>query len=350
MMISLRKHIDNYTTRQKDSGGNGIQEPVLSEFRTMLLAIGQCVDRAVPSLGVDLNQKMTGLERNLVQPATAADLAQTNEQARKELSVWADRASSHHKDIERELSEIINIVSRAGESTIERDQKYTREIGDLTGRLGHIAEENDLAQIRRSIIESMRSLKACVTRMAEESKASVDQLTAQVQECNARLEDAERVSHTDPLTDLANRRAFEKHLDARIAARQSFFVIMIDLNDFKLVNDRCGHIAGDDLLKQFAAKLKSQFNEAEMVGRLGGDEFVVVTTGRLSDASAKVERVRRGALGEYRISQGDRSAKTVLRASIGVAAWDGSEPAFALLARVDKELYRDKQPDMCVPA
>ena len=349
-MISLRKHLDNYTRGQKDPGGQGIQEPVLSEFRAMLLAIGQCVDRAVPSLGVELNQKMTGLEKNLVPPATAGDLAQTNQQAQRELSGWADRASSHYQDIKRELCEIISVVSKAGQSTTERDQKYARELGEVTGRLGCIAEENDLAQVRRSIVETMQSLKSCVTRMAEESKASVDQLTAQVQEYRTRLEDSERVSHTDPLTAVANRRAFEKHLDAQIAARQPIFVIMIDLNDFKSVNDRYGHIAGDDLLKQFAARLKSQFHETEMVSRLGGDEFVVVTTGRLSDASAKVERVRKRALGEYKISQGDRNIQTVLRASIGVAAWDGSEPASALLARVDKEVYRDKQPDMCVRA
>src|SRR5438132_4570929 len=96
LIISIRKHIDNL---QEDTCPPGTPEYVLSEFRRMLLAIGQCADRAVPSLGVALNQKMTGLQETLVHPVTTDTLARTNQQARSELSQWADRASSHHEDI-----------------------------------------------------------------------------------------------------------------------------------------------------------------------------------------------------------------------------------------------------------
>jgi len=341
-MISLRKHIENYNDKQGDSGEQGTIEPVLCEFRALFLAIGECADRAVPSLGVELNQKMTRLQETLVQPVSSDLLAKTNQLARAELSQWAGRAFAHHKDIERELGEIIAVVSVAAASTSERDQKYAKEIGDLTGRLSGIAEENDIAYVRRSIIESTRALKTCVTKMAEESKASFQQLTAQVKEYRVRMEEAERISHTDPLTNLANRRAFEKHLETRIAAGQPFCLIMLDLNDFKAVNDRYGHNAGDDLLKQFAAELKSQFSVAEMVSRLGGDEFVIVTPGPLGGAAAKVERVRKWALGEYKINQGGQRVKTLVTASIGVAAWDGKEEGLALLAKVDQAVYRGK--------
>jgi diguanylate cyclase (GGDEF)-like protein len=347
-MISLRKHIDNYNPQEENQNDPGMPDAILSEFRALLLAIGQGTNRAVPSLGLDIGgmdigRKMTLLQEALVRCVTAGLLTKTSRQARDELSQWADRAFSHHQDIERELREVVCAVSSAAESVRERDGRYVTEIGDLTGCLGSIAKETDLVHLRRSLVESTRALKSCVARMAEDSEASVQQLTSQVKEYRARLEKAERASNTDPLTNLANRRAFEKHLGERIAARGPFCLIMIDLDDFKGVNDRYGHIAGDDLLKQFAAELHAQFTPADMVGRWGGDEFIVVVGGHLSNAEGRIGRLRNWALGEYQITQGDRRVKILLRASIGVAEWDGNESGTALLARVDREGYRAKE-------
>jgi hypothetical protein len=162
-MISLRKLIDNY---RREAVEHGMSESVVAEFRATLLAIGRCADRAVPSLGVELNQKMTGLQNVLVQPVTNELLTKTNEQVRSELSQWADQALSRHNESEHELREIITVLSEAAESVSERDEKHVREIGAITGRLGAIANENDLALVRRSIVESTRALNACVARTA----------------------------------------------------------------------------------------------------------------------------------------------------------------------------------------
>jgi diguanylate cyclase len=340
-MISLRKHIENY--QRQTSGEQTVLEPVLSEFRDLLHAIGECADRAVPNLGVELTREMTGIQTILAQPVTLGRLTEINGEVRNELSKWADQASFRHQDIQRELREVISVLTAAAQSVSERDEKYTKEIGNLTGQLGSIAKANDLVQVRRRVVESTLALEACVGRMAEDSKASVYNLTAQVREYQVRLEEAERESLTDPLTNLANRRAFEKHLASRVAAGTPFCLIMIDLNDFKAVNDQHGHLAGDDLLKQFAGELGSQFSPSELVARFGGDEFVGVLSGGVSNAGAKVERIRRWTLGEYKIRIGDQCVKTLLRASVGVAVWDGTESGQALLARADQELYRDKQ-------
>src|ERR1700722_14572076 len=147
-----------------------MSESVVEEFRATLLAIGRCADRAVPSLGAELNEKMTGLQNALVQPVSNELLTKTNEQARNELSQWADQALSRHNESERELREIITVLSAAAESVSERDEKYTREIGAIIGRLGNIAKENDLALVRRSIVESARALNACVARTATENR------------------------------------------------------------------------------------------------------------------------------------------------------------------------------------
>ena len=382
-MISIRKHIEDYRAQKSEAAKSeaakseaakseaakseaakseavpkgepspvrivepardpGISDQIAAEFRGMLLAIGAATGRAVPNLGVDIGQKMTGIEKSLVAPVTPGGLAKTNQQARTELSQWADRALARYQDIQRELREVLAVVSTAAEAVCKRDEKYTNEIGVLTGRLGAIAEDNDLTNLRSSLVDCTKSLKSCVARMNEESKASVQQLTSQVKEYQVRLEEAEKESLTDALTSLSNRRAFERHLESWVASRKPFSLIMIDLDDFKGVNDTFGHVAGDDLLRQFASELRSQFTSAEMVSRLGGDEFIVVMPGEIVEANDKADRIRKWTLGEYKINNGTQTVKTELKASIGVAEWDGHEGGIALLARVDQEVYKAKR-------
>ena len=333
-MISLKRYL---------YGQPDIEEPLLDRYSELLLDIAQCADRAVPNLEIDLTSKMNGLKRELDSKASTESVVRVHEKARAELDGWADAALAHHQGIERELREMVKVISAAAESVQGRDAKYAKEITDLSVRLSSIAEEKELAPMRRSIVESTRALKDCVTRMAAESKASVKQLTAEMREYRARLEEAERVSETDALTNVSNRRAFERHLEGRIAERKPFCIAVLDLNGFKSVNDRFGHLAGDDLLKQFAAELKARFTETEMVARWGGDEFVIVMAGGLSHAQARIERMRKWSLGDYQIRHKERTVTVFVNAAIGIAEWDGREKGLDLLARADREVYRAKR-------
>jgi diguanylate cyclase (GGDEF)-like protein len=192
-------------------------------------------------------------------------------------------------------------------------------------------------------VESAAALKTCVEQMAEESRASVRELSKEVNQYRNRLRESERISMLDPLTNLANRRAFEGQLQARIEGRAVFSLLMIDLNEFKSVNDRYGHMAGDDLLRQFAAELSGQFSGDDLVGRWGGDEFVVLTACDLKEARARAERIRHWAMGEYKIKAGTGAVvKVPLQGSIGVAQWNGKEDGAKLLARADAGSYDAK--------
>ena len=86
----------------------------------------------------------------------------------------------------------------------------------------------------------------------------------------------------DPLTDLYNRREFENLLDIAIAnnnrAHESFALFLIDIDNFKAINDTLGHIHGDHFLKQFSAQLVSLTRKGDIISRLGGDEFTVITS------------------------------------------------------------------------
>lgn len=297
--------------------------------------------RALPPLGDDLKKRLTEIEEGLSKPVAPERIVSAAKEVEIELSTWAGRVVDQNSESERDMKEIIAALARAAESVSARDEKYSKEISGMSGKLRGIASMNDLGAIRRSIVDSAAALKTCVEKMAEESRQAVAQLTTEIDEYRSRLEVSEKLSSTDPLTELSNRRAFESHLRLRIAARTPFSLIMLDLNGFKAINDRFGHLLGDDLLRQFAVELAAQFTPAEVVARWGGDEFAVLMAGDLAEAKEKAERIRRWALGEYRI--GGNAIRTTVTAAIGTVEWDGSESGDALLARADALVYRTKR-------
>jgi diguanylate cyclase (GGDEF)-like protein len=343
-LISIRKHIDEFSK----AGQSGMSDEALVEFRAMLLAIGRCGERAVPTSGDGLQQKMASLTGTLAEPVETGAVSKTGQQAQAELSQWAERAYRHHQELEREVREIVGVISTAAESLGERDARYANRLGELSQRLGSIAAGTDLAHMRQSIVENTRALKGCVEQMTEESCALVNNLTSEVKDYRTRLEKAERESNTDPLTEIANRRAFETDLSLRMNRTRPFSLIAIDLDGFKGVNDKYGHAAGDSLLRQFAGELKALFSMGDLVARLGGDEFDVLTDGGLEEALSKIERIQKWALGEYKIQcggePGSAAVKIQVRASIAAGEWRHSESAAEFVARVDGEVYKIKAP------
>ena len=164
---------------------------------------------------------------------------------------------------------------------------------------------------------------------------------------NARLHRiVERQALVDSLTGLANRRSFEETLRAEVARASrygdSMSVVLADLDDFKRVNDRYGHPAGDVVLKTFAATLRRTVRESDTAGRWGGEEFALVLPSTDSDGALRLAERARAALAAESIELPDGSSIGV-SASFGVASFpDWDEPG-ELLAAADSALYEAKR-------
>jgi diguanylate cyclase (GGDEF)-like protein/PAS domain S-box-containing protein len=166
--------------------------------------------------------------------------------------------------------------------------------------------------------------------------ASYDDATARVERDRRTRHEADH----DPLTGLANRRALERTLEAalaRAASRgRSVGVLMLDLDGFKAVNDRHGHAAGDEVLREVARRLRRSVRERDVVARLGGDEFVVVLTD-LGAVPDSVDRV------EAALAEPFPGVDAALRAAVGVAMFPADGPTVAeLLAAADRQMYAAK--------
>ena len=335
MVISLKKHIDAY--------GEELAKAAVSAYRAALTAMGKASVQATPSLGPVLLQKLDLLQANLSTNVTTDAMGNVHREFERELAQWGDNAAQHSREQAKEIKEIMVAVATTAAAIGERDQRYSSQFSGLTTRLNSIAKLDDLQTIRRSVVESASELKSAVEKMAEEGEKSISQLRSEVANYRTKLEESEKRESVDALTGVANRREIEAQLEERIAWRRAFCLAILDLNGFKQINDVHGHVAGDDLLKQFASELKAQFRSTDVVGRWGGDEFVVVIDSGLEEAKSSLDRVRKWAFGEYKISAGREIVQVALKASIGVAAWDGKENAVALLARADQHMYAEKK-------
>ena len=169
-------------------------------------------------------------------------------------------------------------------------------------------------------------------------------------------EENRRLSNTDPLTGAYNRRFLMEQLPREIerAARydRQLATIMCDVDHFKDINDTHGHLVGDQVLKEFVARLRAGLRASDWVARYGGEEFVIVlpeTT--VAQAATAAEHLRRQiAAAPFATAQGGMSVPAedalVVSASFGVSGWSARVPSSAsldaLLARCDAGVYASK--------
>src|SRR5438067_11368605 len=160
---------------------------------------------------------------------------------------------------------------------------------------------------------------------------------------NARLHRmVERQALVDSLTGLANRRSLEESLRSELARAARFgdsvCVVLADLDDFKQVNDRYGHQAGDEMLKAFASALRKTVRESDVAGRWGGEEFALVLSGTDAAGGARLAERARAAIEGRQVAMpnGDLCSVT---ASFAVAAYPDNRELREILAAADSALY-----------
>jgi diguanylate cyclase (GGDEF)-like protein len=165
---------------------------------------------------------------------------------------------------------------------------------------------------------------------------------------NARLHRLiQKQAKTDPLTQLLNRREFEEQLAREVERAQRFGtpvgLVVLDLDDFKLINDRFGHLAGDGVLKAAAGAIRQCTREIDQPARWGGEEFAVILPHTGIDGAARLAERLRQAIAERQIPTPDGRSVRVT-ASFGVAALPGSGTTqVELTAAADDAVYRSKR-------
>ncbi|GAP13751.1 protein containg PAS domain S-box [Longilinea arvoryzae] len=156
-------------------------------------------------------------------------------------------------------------------------------------------------------------------------------------------QDLRRLTVTDPLTELGNRRKFFNALDSEFTRAKRYHhvysLVMLDLDNYKSINDRYTHLVGDEALRMAANAMRRTVRKTDTVARYGGDEFVALLPNTQEEGALQLAQRLRDAIHDCQVSENEH-----LTASLGVAVyWPEDQGSEDLLARADLALYQAKE-------
>jgi diguanylate cyclase (GGDEF)-like protein len=249
-----------------------------------------------------------------------------------------------------DLRSVVWAFVSAVHQVVVEEQEESRIAGDHLHRMRVAVESNSTDLIKREALAVVSVMEQLVVHRKERQREQFAVLADKLKKLGRELEDARRESALDPLTGLANRKAFDEYITRSIELHsllgQPACLMMIDVDHFKEINDGHGHTVGDAVLRQISNILSKTFlRRVDFVCRYGGDEFtVILQETKLENAQMLAERLRR-QVQEVRVSEdppeGTEPPKVTL--SIGVAELTVGDDAVDWIKRADGALYHAKR-------
>ncbi len=239
-------------------------------------------------------------------------------------------------DIKRLMEDVDVAASEAGQEVAQ----FGADLAGYSNRLEQGIGEGALGGIVRSLLVDTTRMRAKTDMFQEHLQKS----TREVERLREELEIAQGLAQRDPLTGLLNRRGFDQR--AAQLGREGpgdGCLLMLDIDNFKQINDTHGHLLGDKVLVVIGNVLRSCVGERGSIARIGGEEFAVLLgQATLAEAVELAERVRLGVeRGRLRRADGEEIMGGVT-VSIGVARGHRGEALEAFVARADRALYASK--------
>ena len=221
-------------------------------------------------------------------------------------------------------------------------ESLSSDLMATTRRLDALAQLDDLSEIRTGLEAEVRAVTQVVTARQRALQDQVDSLQQQLSDAEIQLAAAQQEAARDELTGVANRRQFERLLDRAMKASGPQVVVgIIDVDNFKTVNDTHGHQVGDRLLGALADALSNAIDASDTVARLGGDEFALLMHGVMLPRAEYLVRTLLATVSALTVPTRDGSVGVTI--SCGLAEFSAGDSRRTLIARADQALYEAKR-------
>lgn len=236
-----------------------------------------------------------------------------------------------------DLLEMINTVSTETTS-------YNKNLGGYVDKLSGKYTEAGVDKMVKEILAKTLEIRDTGSELTSKLAAS----KKEVEELRQSLVQITEESNRDTLTGLANRKAFDTHLQHMIVdAQQSggvFSLLLLDIDHFKQFNDKYGHLVGDEVLKIVAREMMNAVKGRDVVARYGGEEFAVLLPQTpLAGALIVAENLRKNVASQHLAHKDTKTSYGSLTISIGVAQFHANDDAEGMIHRADEALYRSKK-------
>jgi len=237
------------------------------------------------------------------------------------------------------LDTVLDKIGAAGRDAVAYGQKLSAASGEFGA--GNAPEDV------RSVIDGLRAATQAMEQRTHALEAELQRSSHEVNELKAKLDDVRKESLTDPLTGVANRKAFDIELTAAtmqaLETGEPVSLLMCDIDHFKQFNDTWGHQTGDQVLRLVANCLSENVKGRDTAARYGGEEFaVILRSTELQHAINLANQIRGGVEGKKLVKKSTGDILGQMTISIGVAQFAHGETPSDLVQRADACLYAAK--------
>jgi len=219
---------------------------------------------------------------------------------------------------------------------------YSDTLDAASGELGADRSAADLRQLVEGLIGATRAMQQRTKLLEDELQAS----SRQVSDLKSKLDNVRKESMTDPLTRIANRKAFDEAVRQAaegIATGEDVSLLLCDIDLFKGFNDTWGHQTGDQVLRLVAACLSENVKGRDTAARYGGEEFAVLLRGTSLPAATRIaNQIREQVESKKLVKKSTGDVLGTITISVGVAQFGRGESAETVLRRADACLYGAK--------
>jgi len=242
---------------------------------------------------------------------------------------------------------MMTFIDRLG-SVATSTGDYHEKIGGLSERISHATNITDLNTIMDELLRETRAIQTEALQSRDRmilARQEVQEAEQRIHELEAKLQHMSELVREDQLTGSLNRRGLDDVFDresARADRRGTpLCIALLDLDDFKRLNDTYGHQAGDGALKHLVKIVKGTLRSMDVIARYGGEEFLILLPETTVDAASQtMTRVQRELTKHFFLHDNE---KVLITFSAGVALREPNEDQAALVKRADKAMYEAKK-------
>jgi diguanylate cyclase len=312
------------------------------------LVAEQAADGDTPASN-GLAQRIHRYREELRQDRTPADLQRLSEECASACRDVFRRSAAFNAERDAEIKGLIETLTTAIDKLAGEAVSVNKQLTGHSDRFHRLVDLEDIRDLKRRISQEVAALNRFVSEKQEREDAYYSKLTKKIEVLQARLVESEEAASTDPLTQIANRGTFDRTLGRWLAAAQQsdrpFVLAILDIDNFKRVNDTFGHPVGDRVLLAAARTLSTSMRQGDLVARFGGEEFAVLMADTsLRQAEPRLrDVVQLVAAGVYEFEHQGRPERLSYTLSAGATERAADDTADAIVKRADEGLYDAKK-------
>ena len=340
----LAKPLRQFWLKLELRGGDKvkIQEGLLRLLRLLVENVSELV-----SDDEWVHGQISALQEIIAQPLDKRSIADA-ERSLRDAIIKQSTLKQSLNDAKTTLKSLMTtFIDRLGNLT-ESTGDYHRKIEGYSQRIGKTNNLTDLSHLLDDIMQDTRVIQASALRSHEElltTKKQADKAENRIKELEQELMQVSELVREDQLTGALNRRGLDEAVDVELKRsdrnRTPLSLALIDIDDFKKLNDTLGHQVGDLALTHLTQVIKETVRPTDAVGRYGGEEFVVILPDTDLNAAVEIiQRLQRDLTKKFFLHNNE---KVLVTFSAGVALRGEAEDQEDWLGRADKAMYQAKQ-------